>query len=161
MNVETQRITAAPIRKTLHVRAPQQRAFEVFVGAMHSWWPPEHSVLQSPRKDVVIEPEVGGRWYEVAEDGSEVQWGKVLEWDAPDRILLAWQLSADFAYDPELITEVEVVFHKDGDGTRVEFEHRHLDRMGQEGLAKLAAMEMSMDDGWGGILALYAEAAGR
>ena len=47
------------------------------------------------------------------------------EWEAPDRILLAWQLSADFAYDPELITEVDLVFHKEGDGTRVECEHRH------------------------------------
>jgi hypothetical protein len=159
MNVEAQLITAAPIRKTLHVRAPQQRAFDVFVSRMGDWWPAEHSILQAPRKAVVVEPRVDGRWYEVAEDGSEDQWGKVLAWDAPNRILLAWQLTADFIYDPELVTEVEVSFHTDRDGTRVEFEHRHLDRYGAEGLAKLASMEMSMDEGWGMILQRYVEVA--
>ena len=158
MNVKAQRITAAPIRKTLHVRAPQRRAFDVFVGSMHSWWPREHSLVQG-RRDIVIEPHVDGRWYEIAEDGTVTQWGRVLEWAAPDRVVLAWQLSADFAFDPDLVTEVEIAFHPEGEETRVEFEHRHLDRYGAEGLAKFAAMEMSMDDGWGEILAIYAETA--
>ena len=155
----SQVITAAPIRKTLRVRAPQQRAFDVFLGAMGSWWPAEHSILRAPRKDVIVEPHVGGRWYEVAEDGSEDQWGKVLAWDAPNRVVLAWQLTFEFAYDPDFVTEVEVSFHPEGDETRVEFEHRHLDRYGPEGLAQLAEMEMSMDEGWGQILDRYAEAA--
>lgn len=152
-------ITAAPIRKILRVRAPQQRAFDVFLGAMGSWWPAEHSILKSPRKDVIVEPRVGGRWYEVAEDGSEDQWGKVLAWDAPNRVVLAWQLTFEFAYDPDFVTEVEVSFHAEGDETRVEFEHRHLDRYGSEGLARLAEMEMSMNEGWGHILDRYAEVA--
>jgi uncharacterized protein YndB with AHSA1/START domain len=160
MNLEAQRITAAPIRKTLRVRAPQQRAFRVFIDAMHDWWPTEHSLLKA-RRDIVIEPQPGGRWYEVSEDGAEEQWGKVLIWDEPSRIVLAWQLSADFTYDPNLETEVEVSFHPEGGETRVEFEHRHLDRYGAEGLAKLAAMDMSMDDGWGQILDRFAETAGR
>ena len=159
MNVEPQRIAAAPIRKTLHVRAPQQHAFDVFLGAMGSWWPQEHSILKSPRRDVIIEPFVDGRWYEVGEDGSEDQWGRVLAWDAPNRVVLAWQLSADFCFDPDLVTEVEVSFHPEVDKTRVEFEHRHLDRYGAEGLAKLASMEMSMDEGWGDILQIYVERA--
>ena len=158
MNLEAQRITAAPIRKTLRVRAPQQRAFEVFIGSMHIWWPKEHSLLQA-RKDIVVERQAEGRWYEVSEDGTVQQWGKVLAWDEPERIVLAWQLNADFAYDPNLLTEVEISFHPEGAETRVEFEHRHLDRMGAEGLAKLAEMEMSMDEGWGQILGLYAEMA--
>ena len=156
MNVEAQRIAAAPIRKILHVRAPQQRAFDVFTARMGDWWPAEHSILKAPRKAVVVEPQVGGRWYEVAEDGSEDQWGKVLEWEAPDRILLAWQLTMNFTYDPDFLTEVEVSFHPDGDGTRVEFEHRHLDRYGAEALATLAPM---MDEGWGQILERYTETA--
>ena len=159
MNLETQRITAAPIRKTLRVRAPQDRAFQTFFSGMGNWWPKEHSILQSPRKDVVIEPRVGGRWYEVGEDGSEDQWGKVLVWDAPHRVVLAWQLTFEFAYDPDFETEVEVSFHPEGAETRVEFEHRHLDRYGPEGLAKLAEMEMGMDEGWGEILQRYAETA--
>ena len=158
MNLEAQRITAAPIRKTLRVSASPKLAFEVFVGSMHSWWPLEHSLVQG-RRDIVIEPRVDGRWYEVSGDGIEQQWGKVLAWDAPDRVLLAWQLNADFAYDPELVTEVEIAFLPEGDETRVEFEHRHLDRLGAEGLAKLAEMEMGMDEGWGDILARYARTA--
>jgi uncharacterized protein YndB with AHSA1/START domain len=155
---ETRQILAAPIRKSLLVRASRQRAFDVFIGAMHGWWPMEHSLVTG-RSDIVIEPEVGGRWYEVAEDGSETQWGKVLAWEPPERVVLAWQLSADFTYDPAFETEVEVRFLAEGDETRVEFEHRHLDRYGAEGLAKLAAMDMSMDEGWGDILSLYAEVA--
>lgn len=154
-----QAITAAPIRKTLRVRAPRQRAFDVFLGAMGRWWPEEHSILKAPRKDVVIEPHANGRWYEIAEDGSEVQWGRVLVWDAPNRVVLAWQLTFEFVYDPDFETEVEVSFHAEGEETRVEFEHRHLDRYGAEGLARLAEMEMSMDDGWGEILERYAEVA--
>jgi uncharacterized protein YndB with AHSA1/START domain len=158
MNAEAQRIVPAPIRKTLRVRAPLERAFEVFVGAMHSWWPREHSLVEG-RRDIVVEPHVDGRWYEIAADGTESQWGRVLEWTPPNRIVLAWQLNADFAFDPALVTEVEVAFHEEGEETRVEFEHRHLDRLGQEGLAKLAEMEMGMDEGWGEILSLYAQKA--
>jgi hypothetical protein len=71
MTVETQRIAPAPIRKTLRVRAPQARAFEIFMAGMGRWWPKGHSLLQSPQRDVVVEPRAGGRWYEIGEDGSE------------------------------------------------------------------------------------------
>jgi uncharacterized protein YndB with AHSA1/START domain len=157
MNVRA--ITAAPIRKSLRVRAPREGAFRTFVASMGSWWPKEHSVLTAPRADVVIEPEVGGRWYEIGEDGSEYQWGRVLLWDAPERIVLAWQLTADFTYDPEFETEVEVRFLADGQETLVEFEHRHLERYGAEGAARLAELEMGMDAGWGDILERYRIAA--
>jgi len=96
MNVEAQRIGAAPVRKTLRVKAPQEKAFDTFVGGMGGWWIKSHSLLASPQKDVVIEPRAGGRWFEVGEDGSEQDWGKVLEWEAPQRLLLAWQLNADW-----------------------------------------------------------------
>jgi uncharacterized protein YndB with AHSA1/START domain len=156
MNAETQRIAAAPIRKTLRVRAPQARAFEVFMAGMGRWWPKGHSLLQSPQRDVVVEPRPGGRWYEVGEDGSEYEWGKVLEWRAPERALLAWQLTGEWAYDPDFLTEVEIVFRADGDGTIVEFEHRKLeafDRTARDGHV------MGMDEGWGAILEGYREAA--
>jgi hypothetical protein len=158
---EPRTIVAAPIRKSFRVRSPQQRAFETFLGAMGSWWPKGHSVLKTPQRDVLIEPRVGGRWYEIGEDGSEYQWGKVLEWQAPERVLLAWQLNADFTYDPDLVTEVEVRFRPDGDSTIVDFEHRHLERFGADGLARLAAMETGMDEGWESILQGYSQEAAR
>lgn len=154
-----QAISAAPIRKTLRVRAPRDRAFDIFVARMGDWWPAEHSLLKAPRTAVIVEPEVDGRWYEIAEDGSEAQWGKVLVWDPPNRLVLAWQLTSEFTYDPDFLTEVEVSFHSEGDATRVEFEHRHLDRYGPEGLARLAAMETSMDQGWGEILDRFEQRA--
>jgi uncharacterized protein YndB with AHSA1/START domain len=152
MNVETQRIAPAPIRKTLRVKAPQPKAFEIFMAGMGRWWPKGHSLLQSPQRDVVVEPRAGGRWYEIGEDGSEYEWGKVLEWQAPDRALLAWQLNGSWAYDPEFVTEVEVLFRADGDHTIVEFEHRNLeafDRTARDGHV------MGMDEGWGAILEGY------
>jgi uncharacterized protein YndB with AHSA1/START domain len=152
MNVETQRIAAAPIRKSLRVKAPREKAFDVFMAGMGRWWPKSHSLLSSPQRDVVVEPRIGGRWYEVGEDGSEYEWGKVLEWLAPDRALLAWQLTGQWAYDPDFLTEVEVVFREDGDHTVVEFEHRGLEafeRTARDGHV------MGMDEGWGAILEGY------
>jgi uncharacterized protein YndB with AHSA1/START domain len=151
MNVETQRIAPAPIRKTLRVKAPREKAFEVFMAGMGRWWPKSHS-LQAPQRDVVVESRAGGRWYEVGEDGAEYEWGRVLEWQAPERALFAWQLTAEWAYDPDFLTEVEVVFRADGDHTVVEFEHRKLEafeRTARDGLV------MGMDEGWGAILAGY------
>jgi uncharacterized protein YndB with AHSA1/START domain len=152
MNAETQRIRPAPIRRTLRVKAPQEKAFRVFLAGMGRWWPKDHSLLKSPQRDVVVEPRAGGRWYELGEDGSEYQWGRVLEWDAPSRALLAWQLNGEWAYDPQFETEVEIVFRPDGDGTIVEFEHRKLEafeRTARDGHV------MSMDEGWGAILEGY------
>ena len=158
MNVETQRIAAAPIRKTLRVKAPQDRAFEVFMAGMGRWWPKDHSLLKSPQTDVVVEPRVGGRWYEVGEDGSEYEWGRVLEWDEPNRAVLAWQLTGEWQYDADFETEVEVVFRDDGDHTIVEFEHRKLEAF--ERTARDGHI-MGMDEGWGAILKSYQEEAER
>ena len=100
MNLETQRISPAPIRKSIRVKAAQGRAFEVFVGHMGQWWLKGHSLLKSPQMDVVVEPRDGGRWFEVGEDDSEQDWGRVLLWSPPSRVVLAWQLTADWASDP-------------------------------------------------------------
>jgi hypothetical protein len=69
MNAEMQHIVPAPIRKTLRVKAPREKAFRVFMAGMGRWWPKGHSLLGAPQRDVVVEPQVGGRWYEVGEDG--------------------------------------------------------------------------------------------
>jgi hypothetical protein len=155
MNLEAQRVTPAPIRKTLRVRAPQEKAFRTFVAGMGGWWLKTHSLLKSPQKDVVIEPQAGGRWYEVGEDGSEQLWGKVLVWEAPERVVLAWQLIAEWSYDPDFETTVEVRFIPDGDYTIVDFEHRDLERFGDKAAEVRGDYETGMDGGWGELLAGY------
>jgi hypothetical protein len=159
MNVETGRIAPAPIRKSLRVRAPQEKAFRTFVSGMGGWWLKSHSLLASPQKDVVVEPRTGGRWFEIGEDGSEQDWGRVLEWAAPDRVVLAWQLNADWAYDPDFETSVEVRFTPDGDFTLVEFEHRDLERYGARAEELRGGYESGMDGGWTALLADFQKVA--
>ena len=159
MNVETQRIAPAPIRKTLRLKASQEKAFDTFVGGMGNWWLKSHSLLKTPQQDVRIEPRAGGRWYEIGEDGSEQDWGRVLEWERPDRVALAWQLTADWAYDAAFETTVEVRFVADGDHVLVEFEHRDLERFGERAAEIRGDYEHGMEGGWEKLLANYAQRA--
>jgi uncharacterized protein YndB with AHSA1/START domain len=127
-------IKVAPVHKQVTVNASQQRAFDFFTAEMSRWWPATHSILKSPLKQYVIEPQAGGRWYQVAEDGSTGQTGYVIVWEPPHRLVLAWQLGAEWQFDPTLITEVEVLFVAQGaNTTRVELQHRYLERMGEKG----------------------------
>jgi uncharacterized protein YndB with AHSA1/START domain len=151
-------ISFAPVRKTIRVKAGQSHAFRVFTTG--GWWPKSHSILasRSPQKEVVIEPRAGGRWFERGEDGSECDWGKVLEWEPPGRLLLTWSLNGLFQYDPALVTEVEVTFIPDGaDATRVELEHRYFERAGDTAEAMHAAVDSP--DGWRGLLERFAQFA--
>jgi uncharacterized protein YndB with AHSA1/START domain len=107
----------------------------------------------------VIEPRTGGRWYDIGEDGTEMEWGRVLDWDAPERLVLAWQLDAEWTYDPEFETTVEVRFTPDGDGTIVDFEHRDLERFGEKANEVRGEFDTGMDGGWGQLLAAYQHAA--
>jgi len=149
-------IKPAPVRKSLTVPAPPARAFEVFTAGFGSWWPKSHSIGDSPLKQGVIEGRVGGRWYGALEDGSEQPWGEVLAWEPPSRLVLAWRISTAWAYDPDLLTEVEVTFAPEGAGTRVTLEHRLLENMGDGAEGARASFES--DGGWMGLLRLYAEA---
>ena len=152
MNDVSQRIAPAAIRKTIDVKAPVDRAFAVFASQMGEWWHKEHSLAQGIKQvDVVIEPRAGGRWYEKADDGSEYEWGKVIAYEPPHRLVLAWQLNREFNYDPEFETTVEVRFEETDDGTRVHFEHRDLERMGADAVETFE----SMDGGWGMLLDLF------
>lgn len=153
-----QRIAPAAIRKTIEVKAPIDRAFAVFATRMGDWWHKEHSIARgTTQADVVIEPREGGRWYEVGADGSEHPWGRVLAWDPPRRLVLAWQLTREFAYDPEFETTVEVNFEERDGITIVDFEHRDLERMGADAAAALEGM----DGGWGMLLELFRTEAER
>jgi len=142
-------IAFAPIRKSVTVKAGREHAFAVF--ARGAWWPKQNSLLASPLKETVIEPREGGRWYERGEDGSECDWGKVLAWEPPARMLLAWQLNGHFQYDPDLITEVEVTFIAEGPKlTRVELEHRYFERAGDT--AEALRQGVDSPAGWSGSL---------
>ncbi len=150
-------INPAPIRKHIRVKAPPPRAFEIFTARMSDWWLKTHSIntTKSPIKDIVMEPREGGRWFERGEDGSECQWGKVLAWEPPARVLLAWQITSQWQFDPNLVTEVEIRFTPDGAGTKVELEHRHLDRLGDAA----ETMRQAFERGWGALLEQFATRA--
>lgn len=151
-------VQPAPVRKTLVVQATVQRAFEAFTGKIGSWWPSFASIGSSPQADVILEPRAGGRWYERGTDGSECEWGKVLTWDPPSRVVLAWQVNGNFRYDPTLITEVEILFTAVGErATRVDLEHRHLERLGENA----AGARDRMEPGWHRILDAYAGLVGQ
>jgi uncharacterized protein YndB with AHSA1/START domain len=108
--------------------------------------------------EAVIEPREGGRWFERSEDGSECEWGRVLAWEPPDRVVLVWQLSPDWQYDAGLHTEIEVRFTAEGERrTRVELEHRGLENYAER--AEQMRTILGSDDGWGGLLRRFAAAA--
>ncbi len=150
-------ITPAPIRKEIRVKAPPARAFELFTAGMSRWWLKTHTInpTKSPIKDILVEPHAGGRWFERGEDGSECQWGKVLVWEPPQRLLLAWQINSEWRYDPAIETEVEIRFTADGSGTLVALEHRHLERLG----AAAEAMAQAFNGGWSSLLEQFATKA--
>lgn len=154
----SQTITPAAIRKSSTVHATPEKAFEVFTAGFHRWWPKSHSIGEAPLKMATIEPRVGGRWFSLTEDGVEHDWGEVLAWEPPSRLLLAWRLNGEFVYDPDLLTEVEVRFVAAGDGhTRVDFEHRGLERFGDS--LEANAIRFGMDEGWELILDNFRAAA--
>lgn len=151
-------IKPAPVRKRLHVNTTPERAFAVFTARMHAWWPLDHSLLQGkPRQDVIIEPRSGGRWFERATDGSECTWGRVLAWEPPGRVLLAWQIDATWRFDPDFVTEVEIRFIPEGGATRVELEHRNLERYGDA--AETMRATFNSPNGWSTGLERFAAAA--
>ena len=119
------------VSKSIVVEAPPARAFELFID-QERWWPiATHHMAEPAGETAVLEPFVGGRWYERARDGSETDWGRVLAFEPPHRLLLSWQMSADWNYepDPDRASEIEVTFLREGrDRTRVVYEHRHLER---------------------------------
>jgi uncharacterized protein YndB with AHSA1/START domain len=149
-----------PVRKEVVVATSAARAFKVFTDGIDRWWPRQHHIGASPLAREVLEPGVGGRWYGISEDGSACEVGKVLVWEPPHRLVLAWQITAEWKYDPDFLTEIEVTFSSEGaNATRVVLEHRDLDRYG------LAASEVrkSIDspEGWGITVERFAAEAMR
>jgi uncharacterized protein YndB with AHSA1/START domain len=147
------------VRKSVLVKASQAIAWRVFTTQMGTWWPlGEYKIGKAPAVDAVIEPHVGGRWYERGEDGSTCEWGSVLAWEPCSRLVLSWDIDANWQYDPTLKTELELRFIVTGDDTtRVELEHRHLDRYGDRRDEMRAIFESGGD--WGRLLEGFARMA--
>jgi uncharacterized protein YndB with AHSA1/START domain len=152
-------ISIAPVRKTVIVQATPAEAFEVFASRIDRWWPKTHGLGATPVRESIIEPFVGGRWYTRCEDGTDVVVGHVLTWQPPERLVVSWEISAQWKPDPRasFASEVEVRFMADTAGrTRVELEHRNFERMGA---AAGETMRNGVDGGWPTLLELFAKAA--
>jgi uncharacterized protein YndB with AHSA1/START domain len=147
------------VRKVMNVQASPAVAWRVFTERMGTWWPlAVYKIGKTNAVDAIIEPRIGGRWYERGDDGSTCQWGSVLSWEPPSRLVLSWDIDANWQYDPDLKTEIEVRFIAEGrDATRVELEHRKLDRYG----ARRDEMRRIFDTegDWGRLLAMFAARA--
>jgi uncharacterized protein YndB with AHSA1/START domain len=149
-------VAFAPVRKTIQIKASQERTFEIF--AAGRWWPKQHTLLGAPRQALVIEPKAGGRWFERGTDGSECNWGKVLVWAPPERLVLGWEINGHFQYDPSATSEVEINFIAEGpQTTRVELEHRYFERFGDT--ADALRKGVDTPEGWTGVLRALAQAA--
>jgi uncharacterized protein YndB with AHSA1/START domain len=146
-----------PVHKEIVVEASQERAFKFFTEEFDTWWPREHKIGKAPLKRAVFETKLHGRWFEIDEDGSECNWGKVLQWDPYNGFVMAWQINGQWQFDPSLITEVEVRFAAEGPNrTRISLEHRNIDRFGASAEQIKKAFESEM--GWQGLLERFASA---
>ena len=154
----TDSTTETSVQRSVTVPLDPVKAFELFTARMDEFWPREHHIGAAEMAEAVLEPKVGGRWFEKGVDGSECNWGRVVAWEPPSRLVLLWQITAEWQYDPSLETELEITFTPEGAGTRVELEHRNLDRFGDQFLAMRTMFEGP--GAWAGTLAAYAAVAG-
>lgn len=147
----------AVVHQRVVVEAPIERAFTVFTERFGDFKPPEHNLLHSPIAETVFDPRVGGHIYDRAVDGTECHWARVLAYEPPDRVVFSWDIGPQWELEanPDNTSEVEVRFVAEtSERTRVELEHRNIDRHGpgwqavRDGVAD--------DQGWPLYLARYA-----
>jgi DNA-binding transcriptional ArsR family regulator/uncharacterized protein YndB with AHSA1/START domain len=150
------------VLKTVVVPLPLVEAFALFV-QQDTWWPVRtHHLAESPGETVVLEPFQGGRWYERLADGREQDWGRVLVWRPPHQVVLSWLVGSDWEPepDPASASEIDVrCLAEAPDRTRLEFEHRHLERYGEQ--AERMRSILDGPTGSVGVVSAYATAAGR
>ena len=154
--MSTQSVTA-PVRTSIVVAAPQERAFAVFTAEIGSWWPADKHLLQGELAEMEFQPRAGGRIIDRAVDGTESCWARVLAYEPPNRVVFSWDISLSWQIetDPEKTSEVEVRFIAEGDArTRVELEHRCLERHGDGWDAMRDAV--ASPNGWGDGLRSFA-----
>ena len=153
---ETPPSTATSTSTEVTVAVARERAFKAFTAGFGAWWPRDHHIGQAEMVDGVIEPAVGGRWFERGADGSECEWGRVLAWDPPNHVGLSWHLDGEFAYDPDpdRSSRVDVHFTAVDGGTLVVLTHSGLDRHGP-GWESLST-GVASPNGWQGIVRGFA-----
>jgi uncharacterized protein YndB with AHSA1/START domain len=133
------------VRKSVVVAAPVERAWDVFTDKLATWWPLDtHSIGKERIEEMVLERREGGRLYERHNGGGEESWATVLAWEPPRRLAFSWEIT-------EPATEVEVRFTPEGEGTRVDLEHRGWERLGEEALRRSG----NYNTGWEYILGRY------
>jgi len=159
MTMTTEQTTA--VHKTVTVKADVEHAFNVFTAGFDTWWPRSHHVGKKPLQKAIIEPRVGGRCVGREADGNDCQWGTVTAWEPPRRLVIAWHIAPSFQVvdlDPSKSSEVEVRFTPEANGmTRVDLEHRYLERHGVD-FEKLRA-SVAGPGGWGGLLQMFGRTA--
>ena len=154
----TTQTTDTSVTTSIVVEAPIDKAFSVFTDDIGSWWTPEHHILQADLKEMVFEPRVGGHIIDRGVDGSECAWARVLAYEPPHRVVFSWDVSLQWQLetDHSRTSEVEVRFIAESPSrTRVELEHRNLDRHGDGWEAMRDAV--GAPDGWGDGLQRFAE----
>ena len=155
------RIGEEPVKTSIVVAAPIERAFSVFSDGIDSWWPREHTIGAAAMREIILEPRAGGRAYTIDVEGGECDWGRVLAYEPPRWLVFSWDISPAWKpeTDPTKCSEVEVSFiTESADRTRVELEHRHFERHG-EGWEQIRN-SVSSEGGWGMTLSRFAQATG-
>ena len=153
----TTTVKIAPVSKSIRVNVAPAHAFEVFTSGLGRWWPRDHGIGKKPMKTAVMETRLGGRWYELAEDGSQATVGKIIVWDPPRRFVMTWDINSQWKPDTTVSSEVEVRFIPDGvNATRVELEHRKFEQMGAEAGE---SMRKDVNGGWPGMLERFRQEA--
>ena len=131
------------VRKSVVVDADPQRCFQVFTQQPSTWWPPRHLLLDNPRVGLIMEPRVGGRYYEWDAEGNERQWGTVVSWAPGALIRFTWRVGENWRpLDGDAsASEIEVTFTPADGGTTVELAHVELDRLGEFAPSMRAALD--------------------
>ena len=143
---------ATAVRSSVVVEAPIDRAFSVFTEGIGTWWDKDHHILEGELAEMVFEPRVGGHVYDRGTDGSECRWARVLAFDPPERFVISWDINLQWKLetDPSKTSEIEVRFTAEGPSrTRVDLEHRHLERHGDgwEGMRDAVGSPNGWDNG--------------
>jgi uncharacterized protein YndB with AHSA1/START domain len=149
--------TDTSVRSSIVVEAPPERAFSVFTDDIGSWWVPDHHILEAELAEMVFEPREGGHVYDRGVDGSECRWARVLVYEPPNRVVFSWDINTRWQLETDLekTSEVEVRFIPEApDRTRVELEHRNLERHG-DGWEQMRDA-VGSPDGWGAGLRAFA-----
>lgn len=148
---------AVAVNSTVVVDAPIERAFSFFTDEIGSWWNADHHIIEAEFAEMVFEPRVGGHIFDVGVDGSQCRWSRVLAYEPPHRVTFSWDINLQWKLetDPQKTSEVEVRFSAEGAArTRVELEHRHLDRHGPGWEAMSGAV--GSPGGWAAGLSQFA-----